>query len=52
MDLTRKLYAAEIQEHARRKAGRSQQASPRALRVATAALVAEMVGGMQRSLDI
>lgn len=51
MDLTRKLYSVEFSNTPAEKL-----ANPlgwaRALDLATAALVAEMVGGMQRTLDI
>ena len=51
MDLTRKLYAVTFADA---PAARLENASglPRGLQVATAALVGEMVGGMQRALDI
>ena len=51
MDLTRKLYAVTFADAPAEKLDRGDGLS-RGLQVATAALVAEMVGGMQRTLDI
>ena len=51
MDLTRKLYAVSTDRQCRGKAGRDPRVS-RALDIATAALAAELVGGMQRMLDL
>jgi alkylation response protein AidB-like acyl-CoA dehydrogenase len=51
MDLTRKLYAVQFDAVAGEKLGETAGlARPRA--IATAALAAELVGGMQRTLDI
>jgi alkylation response protein AidB-like acyl-CoA dehydrogenase len=51
MDLTRKLYTVEFNDTPAEQIG--SVASPtRALDVATSALAAELVGGMQRTLDI
>ena len=51
MDLTRKLYVRRIQQYARGR-NRRHCGSCRAFDIATAALAAELVGGMQRTLDI
>jgi alkylation response protein AidB-like acyl-CoA dehydrogenase len=51
MDLTRKLYAVAFQNVAAEKLA-SPAGLSRALSLATTALVAEMIGGMQRTLDI
>lgn len=51
MDLTRKLYAVQFNGAPAEKLGNSAGLS-RGLDVATAALVAEMVGGMQRTLEL
>jgi alkylation response protein AidB-like acyl-CoA dehydrogenase len=51
MDLTRRLYAVHFDNTPAEKIGETGALS-RAFDVATAALVAEMVGGMQRTLDI
>jgi alkylation response protein AidB-like acyl-CoA dehydrogenase len=51
MDLTRKLYAMKCENVPGKKLTNTSML-PRALDVATVALVAEMTGGMQRSLDI
>ena len=51
MDLTRKLYVVEFNDTPAEKLG-STADLPRALDIATAALAAELVGGMQRTLDI
>ncbi|MGA8144218.1 MAG: acyl-CoA dehydrogenase family protein [Candidatus Acidiferrales bacterium] len=51
MDLTRKLYRMEFQHTPAEKIGDS-SALAKAFDVATTALVSEMVGGMQRTLDI
>jgi alkylation response protein AidB-like acyl-CoA dehydrogenase len=51
MDLTRKLYTVHFDNSPAEKIGGT-SALPRAFDIATAALVAEMVGGMQRTLDI
>jgi alkylation response protein AidB-like acyl-CoA dehydrogenase len=51
MDLTRKLYAVTFTDAPAEKLENASGLS-RGLQVATAALVAEMVGGMQRTLDI
>lgn len=51
MDLTRKLYSVRLDNVAGEKLGETAALSrPRA--IATVALAAEMVGGMQRTLDI
>jgi alkylation response protein AidB-like acyl-CoA dehydrogenase len=51
MDLTRKLYSLQFDNSPAEKLGETTGLSrPRA--IATAALAAEMVGGMQRTLDI
>jgi alkylation response protein AidB-like acyl-CoA dehydrogenase len=51
MDLTRKIYSVQFDDTAAEKLGETSGVS-RALDVATAALAAEMVGGMQRTLDL
>ena len=51
MDLTRKLYAVSLTEVAAEKLD-AFAGLDRALDIATTALVAEMVGGMQRMLDL
>lgn len=51
MDFTRKLYAVQF-DHTPAEKLDNAQGLPRALDIATAALAAEMVGGMQRTLDI
>jgi alkylation response protein AidB-like acyl-CoA dehydrogenase len=51
MDLTRKLYSVQFSKTPAEKLG-NPAALPQARQVATVALVAEMVGGMQRSLDL
>lgn len=51
MDLTRKLYSVQFDNGPAEKLGETSGLS-KALDVATAALTAEMVGGMQRTLDI
>ena len=51
MDLTRKLYAIEFSEVPAEEIGPASNLL-RALDVATAALAAELVGGMQRTLDL
>lgn len=51
MDFTRKLYAIQFDNVAGEKLGETSALS-RALDAATVALAAEMVGGMQRTLDI
>jgi alkylation response protein AidB-like acyl-CoA dehydrogenase len=51
MDLTRRLYSVRLDNAPAEKLGNSAQLS-RALDVATAALAAELVGGMQRTLDL
>ncbi|HYL11212.1 MAG TPA: acyl-CoA dehydrogenase family protein [Candidatus Acidoferrales bacterium] len=50
MDLTRKSYAVQFNGTPAEKLG-DLSSLPKALDIATAALVAEMVGGMQRTLD-
>ncbi len=51
MDLTRKVYSVQFDDTPAEKLGETADLSrPRA--IATAALAAEMVGGMQRTLDI
>ena len=52
MDLTRTTLRHQIQQHSSGKTRQSTANLPRALDIATAALVAEMVGGMQRALDL
>jgi alkylation response protein AidB-like acyl-CoA dehydrogenase len=51
MDLTRKLYAVEFSNTPADELGSSVDI-PRAFDIATAALAAELVGGMQRTLDV
>jgi alkylation response protein AidB-like acyl-CoA dehydrogenase len=51
MDLTRKLYTVSFQNVAAEKLAHPEGLA-RALSLATTALVAEMTGGMQRTLDI
>jgi alkylation response protein AidB-like acyl-CoA dehydrogenase len=51
MDLTRKLYSVQFHNTPAEKLGNG-AGFAKALEVATAALVAEMVGGMQRTLEI
>jgi alkylation response protein AidB-like acyl-CoA dehydrogenase len=51
MDLTRKLYSVRFNNTRAERLGNAAGLA-RGLDVATAALVAEMVGGMQRTLDI
>jgi alkylation response protein AidB-like acyl-CoA dehydrogenase len=51
MDFTRKLYAVHFHNTPAEKLGETSALS-KALGVATVALAAEMVGGMQRTLDI
>jgi len=51
MDLTRKLYSVEFKNTPAEKLGET-AALAKALDIATAALAAEMTGGMQRTLDI
>jgi alkylation response protein AidB-like acyl-CoA dehydrogenase len=51
MDLTRKLYAIEFSSAPAEELGATANL-PRALDIATAALAAELVGGMQRTLDL
>jgi alkylation response protein AidB-like acyl-CoA dehydrogenase len=51
MDLTRRFYSVQFHNTPAEKLGEVSALS-RALDVATAALTAEMVGGMQRTLDI
>jgi alkylation response protein AidB-like acyl-CoA dehydrogenase len=51
MDLTRKLYAVEFGNTPAERIGSSTDLT-RAFDIATAALAAELVGGMQRTLDI
>jgi alkylation response protein AidB-like acyl-CoA dehydrogenase len=51
MDLARKVYAVQFTDTPAEKLG-DLAGLPRALDVATAALVGEMVGGMQRTLDL
>lgn len=51
MDLTRKLYAVHFDNTPAEKIGETGALS-KAFDIATAALAAEMVGGMQRTLDI
>jgi alkylation response protein AidB-like acyl-CoA dehydrogenase len=51
MDLTRKLYVVEFSNTPAEELGSSINL-PRAFDIATAALAAEMVGGMQRTLDL
>jgi len=51
MDLTRKLYSLKFAQTPAEKLGDSNHLS-KALDIATAALCAEMVGGMQRTLEL
>jgi alkylation response protein AidB-like acyl-CoA dehydrogenase len=51
IDMTRKIYALTFRDTPAEKIG-DVAALPKALNVATAALAAELVGGMQRTLDI
>jgi alkylation response protein AidB-like acyl-CoA dehydrogenase len=51
MDLTRKLYAVEFNNTPAERIGEADKLT-RAFDVATAALAAELVGGMQRTLDV
>ncbi|MFZ1974121.1 MAG: acyl-CoA dehydrogenase family protein [Candidatus Acidiferrales bacterium] len=51
MDLTRKLYAIEFSNAAAEEIGTTANLA-RALDIATTALAAELVGGMQRTLDL
>jgi alkylation response protein AidB-like acyl-CoA dehydrogenase len=51
MDMTRKIYGIKFKDTPSEKIGGRSELS-KALDIATAALVAEMVGGMQRTLDI
>ena len=51
MDLTRKLYVVEFNNTPADELG-SNLNLPRAFDIATAALAAELVGGMQRTLDV
>ena len=51
MDFTRKLYSVQFKDTPAERIGDT-SALPRAIDIATAAISAEMVGGMQRSLDI
>jgi alkylation response protein AidB-like acyl-CoA dehydrogenase len=51
MDLTRKLYVVEFSDTPAEKIASASNLS-RAFDIATAALAAELVGGMQRTLDI
>jgi len=51
MDLTRKLYSVRLDDVPGEKLGET-AALPRPRGIATVALAAEMVGGMQRTLDI
>lgn len=51
MDLTRKLYAVKFQNTPAERLS-NEAGLAKALDLATAALVAEMVGGMQRTLDL
>jgi alkylation response protein AidB-like acyl-CoA dehydrogenase len=51
MDLTRKLYAVEFSNTPAEELG-SNLNLPRAFDIATASLAAELVGGMQRTLDM
>ena len=51
LDLTRKLYAVQLRDTPAERLGDLAAAMP-AIHVATVALVAEMVGGMQRTLDM
>src|SRR5580700_332440 len=51
LDLTRNFYAVQFKDTPAEKLGEGTNLA-RALNIATAALVAEMVGGMQRVLDL
>jgi alkylation response protein AidB-like acyl-CoA dehydrogenase len=51
MDLTRKLYVVEFKDTPAEHLGPT-TTLPRALDIASAALAAELVGGMQRTLDL
>ena len=51
MDLTRKLYVVEFKDTPAEHLGPATNL-PRALDIASAALAAELVGGMQRTLDL
>jgi alkylation response protein AidB-like acyl-CoA dehydrogenase len=51
MDLTRKIYCVQFDDTPAEKLGKASGVS-RALDVATVAVAAEMVGGMQRTLDL
>ena len=51
LDMTRKIYAVTLKDTPAEKIGETAALS-KALNVATAALAAELVGGMQRTLDI
>jgi alkylation response protein AidB-like acyl-CoA dehydrogenase len=51
MDLTRKLYVVEFNNTPAEQIG-SSAGLPRAFDIATTALAAELVGGMQRTLDL
>jgi len=51
MDLTRKLYVVEFNNTPAEELGPNANL-PRALDITTAALAAELVGGMQRTLDV
>jgi alkylation response protein AidB-like acyl-CoA dehydrogenase len=51
MDLSRKLYSVQFDNAPVEKLGEASELS-RALYIATVALAAEMVGGMQRTLDL
>jgi alkylation response protein AidB-like acyl-CoA dehydrogenase len=51
MDLTRKLYAVQFQNTPAEKLGELSGLA-RAMDIATVAIAAEMVGGMQRTLDL
>jgi alkylation response protein AidB-like acyl-CoA dehydrogenase len=51
MDLTRKIYCVQFEDTPAEKLGEVSGVS-KALDVATAAIAAEMVGGMQRTLDL
>jgi alkylation response protein AidB-like acyl-CoA dehydrogenase len=51
MDLTRKIYSVQFDDIPAERLGETSGVT-RALDVATAALAAEMVGGMQRTLDL
>jgi alkylation response protein AidB-like acyl-CoA dehydrogenase len=51
MDLTRKLYALEFSNTPAEEIGPNINL-PKAFNIATAALAAELVGGMQRTLDL